>query len=117
MIRLRLTNESFEQDIRPLYKSFFPKEELCVSFGEEEPVGEFRYLLDGTWTEDGFKLSLFCNNELSKAVQKEEPVRIREFIELPYEKKKVMGIMSEKKIKSEFDKKQVVQQTIEKIGL
>ena len=38
MIRLHLTNEAFEQDIRPLYKSFFPKEELVVSFGEEEPV-------------------------------------------------------------------------------
>lgn len=34
MIRLHLTNESFEQDIRPLIKSFFSKEELLVSFGE-----------------------------------------------------------------------------------
>lgn len=72
MIRLRLTNESFEQDIRPLYKSFFPKEELCVSFGEVDLTGEFRYLLDGTWREDGFTLSLFCNNESVTAVQKEE---------------------------------------------
>ena len=48
MIRLHLTNEAFEQDIRPLYKSFFPKEELVVSFGEE-PEAYGRYLLFGYW--------------------------------------------------------------------
>jgi len=72
MIRLQLTNESFEQDIRPLYKSFFPKEELCVSFGEELPAGEFRYLLAGVWEEDGFCLSLYRNGDVSDKVRTEE---------------------------------------------
>lgn len=72
MIRLQLTNESFEQDIRPLYKSFFPKEELCVSFGEKLPAGEFRYLLAGVWEEDGFCLSLYRNGDVSDKVRTEE---------------------------------------------
>ena len=38
MIRLHLTNEAFEQDIRPLYKSFFPKDEYVFSYGGEKPV-------------------------------------------------------------------------------
>jgi hypothetical protein len=84
MIRLHLTNEAFEQDIRPLLKSFFPKEELVVSFGEvpekmadgtpeSEGASDFgRYLLAGDWREDGFTLSLYRSEDVTCAVQKEE---------------------------------------------
>ncbi len=91
MIRLHLTSEAFEQDIRPLYKSFFPKEELTVSFGEmpagtaddrakdaggqaasEAVKDSGRYLLSGDWREDGFTLSLYRDGDLNVAVQKEE---------------------------------------------
>ena len=74
MIRLHLTSEAFEQDIRPLYKSFFPKEELTVSFGAERNVGaagDGRYLLAGDWREDGFTLSLYRDGDLTAEVQKE----------------------------------------------
>lgn len=87
MIRLHLTNEAFTQDIRPLLKSFFPKEELTVSF-EEEPgeasgkasVGKQngcmtadsgRYLLTGDWQEEGFTLSLYRDGDMSLPVQQE----------------------------------------------
>ncbi len=70
MIRLKLTSEAFEQDIRPLMKSFFPKEELVVSYGGEETEEDFRYLLTGEWGEDGFLLSLYRNDK-KEAVQKE----------------------------------------------
>ncbi len=84
MIRLHLTSEAFEQDIRPLYKSFFPKEELVVSFGGkpvnppygteegDTPADWGRYLLVGEWKEDGFVLSLYRDNDRSVAVQQEE---------------------------------------------
>ena len=41
MIGLQLTGDAFEQDIRPLLKSFFPKEELVISY-EETPEGDWR---------------------------------------------------------------------------
>ena len=78
MIRLHLTNEAFEQDIRPLYMSFFPKEEYVFSYGGKpvnlpyEPADWGRYLLYGEWKEDGFVLSLYRNGDLSDAVQQEE---------------------------------------------
>ena len=84
MIRLHLTSEAFEQDIRPLYKSFFPKEELVVSFGGkpvnppygteegDTPADLGRYLLVGEWKEDGFVLSLYRDGDRSGAVQQEE---------------------------------------------
>ena len=84
MIRLHLTSEAFEQDIRPLYMSFFPKEEYVFSYGGKPVSSQFgtgdgdvpvdwgRYLLCGEWTEDGFVLSLFRDGELSEAVQQEE---------------------------------------------
>ncbi len=95
MIRLHLTSEDFEQDIRPLYKSFFPKEELMVSFGggpesvlaggtdgmtadaegtdnDDASAASGRYLLAGDWREEGFTLSLYRDGDLSCAVQKEE---------------------------------------------
>ena len=75
MIRLHLTNEAFEQDIRPLYKSFFPKEEYVFSYGGGKPVNLpyepadlGRYLLVGEWKEDGFVLSLYRDGDLSVAV-------------------------------------------------
>jgi len=79
MIRLDLTSEAFEQDIRPLYKSFFPKEDYVFSYGGGKPVNLpcepadwGRYLLVGEWKEDGFVLSLFRNGDLSVVVQREE---------------------------------------------
>lgn len=71
MIRLHLTNEAFEQDIRPLIKSFFPKEELQVSYGDEREEGGWRYRLTGEWKEDGFLLSLYRDGNGSVKVQKE----------------------------------------------
>lgn len=71
MIRLKLTDEAFEQDIRPLVKSFFPKEELAVSYKGEETGADFRYLLAGEWGEDGFLLLLYRYPEIEKAVQEE----------------------------------------------
>lgn len=70
MIRILLTNESFEQDIRPLIKSFFPKEELTVSYDEgfEE---DWNYLLKGEWKEDGFCLFLYKEGERSDAIREE----------------------------------------------
>lgn len=70
MIGLQLTGDAFEQDIRPLLKSFFPKEELVISY-EETPEGDWRYLLRGEWREDGFTLSLFRDGACAVAVQKE----------------------------------------------
>ncbi|MBR2407785.1 MAG: coproporphyrinogen dehydrogenase HemZ [Lachnospiraceae bacterium] len=84
MIRLHLTSEAFEQDIRPLMKSFFPKEELVVSFGGKpvdfsfgakeghEPADWGRYLLFGDWREDGFVLSLYRDGNTTVTVQREE---------------------------------------------
>ncbi len=85
MIRLHLTSEAFEQDIRPLYMSFFPKEEYVFSYGSGKPVnlelgtGNVdvpadwgRYLLCGEWKEDGFVLCLFRDGDLSEAVQQEK---------------------------------------------
>ena len=72
MIRLQLTSEAFEQDIRPLIKSFFPKEELCLSYGEEPEEGTWSYLLKGEWREDAFCLSLYRDGDASHAVQSEE---------------------------------------------
>ena len=72
MIRLKLTNEAFEQDIRPLIKSFFPKEELVVSYEGEETEADFLYLLTGEWNEDGFLLLLYRNADLTKAVREEK---------------------------------------------
>lgn len=72
MIRLKLTDEAFEQDIRPLIKSFFPKEELIVSYKGEEAGADFRYLLTGEWGEDGFLLLLYREPDREKAVQEEK---------------------------------------------
>lgn len=74
MILLQLTNESFEQDIRPLYKSFFPKEELRVVLGENTENEPFSYALLGTWREDGFTLALFQNNERTARYTEEKKV-------------------------------------------
>ncbi|MBQ8798603.1 MAG: coproporphyrinogen dehydrogenase HemZ [Lachnospiraceae bacterium] len=72
MIRLHLTNEAFEQDIRPLLKSFFPRTEVSVSFGENEPEKDWTYLLRGIWKEDGFLLFLYKDGESETPVQSEE---------------------------------------------
>ncbi len=72
MIRLHLTSEAFEQDIRPLLKSFFPRTELFVTFGENEPEKDWDYLLRGIWEEDGFLLSLYKDGKQEKPVQTEE---------------------------------------------
>ena len=71
MIRLHLTNEAFEQDIRPLLKSFFPRTEISVTFGENEPEKDWVYLLRGIWEEDGFLLSLYKDGEVENPVQTE----------------------------------------------
>ena len=85
MIRLHLTSEAFEQDIRPLYMSFFPKEEYVFSYGAgkpdgsrsgtgtgDEPADWGRYLLEGDWRDDGFTLCLYRAGDLSGGVQQEE---------------------------------------------
>lgn len=72
MIRLHLTNEAFEQDIRPLITSFFPQEELFVSFGEKHPETGWSYLLCGEWRKEGFLLSLYRAGRDKTAVQSEE---------------------------------------------
>lgn len=71
MIRLHLTSEAFEQDVRPLLKSFFPRTELSVTFGENEPETDWIYLLRGIWEEDGFLLSLYKDGKQEKPVQTE----------------------------------------------
>ena len=71
MIQLRLTNEAFEQDIRPLVTSFFPKEELTVFYDGEAAEEGFRYLLTGEWGEDGFLLCLYRDTDRARAVQSE----------------------------------------------
>ena len=71
MIRVHLTNEAFEQDIRPLLKSFFPRTEISVTFGENEPEKDWVYLLRGIWEEDGFLLSLYKDGEVENPVQTE----------------------------------------------
>lgn len=71
MIRLQLTSEAFEQDVRPLIKSFFAKEELVVSY-EDGPENDWNYLLKGDWGEDGFCLSLYRAGERETAVQEEK---------------------------------------------
>jgi len=61
MIWLYITSESFEQDIRPLIKSFFPKEELAVTHDTDADtafVEGWRYKLVGEWKENGFVLTL-----------------------------------------------------------
>jgi len=72
MIRLHLTSEAFEQDIRPLLKSFFPRTELSVTFGEKEPEKDWDYLLRGIWEEDGFLLYLYKDGAQEEPVQKEK---------------------------------------------
>ncbi len=71
MIRLQLTSDAFEQDVRPLIKSFFAKEELVVAY-EESAEWDWRYLLIGEWREDGFLLSLYRNGDRAVAVRKEQ---------------------------------------------
>ncbi len=72
MIQLRLTSEAFEQDIRPLVTSFFPKEELTVFYDGQAAEEGFRYLLTGEWGEDGFLLCLYRGADTEKAVQSEQ---------------------------------------------
>lgn len=67
MIRLQLTSEAFEQDVRPLLKAFFAKEELVVSY-EEPTQKDWRYLLRGDWEEDGFALFLYRDGDRSTVV-------------------------------------------------
>ncbi|MDD6035384.1 MAG: coproporphyrinogen dehydrogenase HemZ [Lachnospiraceae bacterium] len=79
MIRLQLTSEAFEQDIRPLIKAFFPEEEVTVAYGEEVCDGDWNFLLAGSWREDGFLLSLY-RDKAGSPVQREEkqvPVTLR----------------------------------------
>lgn len=62
MIWLHLTNEAFEQDIRPLVKSFFPKEELVVTHGDDavpDGVEGWHKKLCGIWRENGFEFALY----------------------------------------------------------
>ncbi|MBQ9768323.1 MAG: coproporphyrinogen dehydrogenase HemZ [Lachnospiraceae bacterium] len=70
MIRLQLTSDAFEQDVRPLLKSFFAKEELTVDY-EESAKQDWRYLLCGDWGEEGFLLSLYRDGDRSVKVQEE----------------------------------------------
>ncbi len=40
MIDIKMTGEDYEQDIRPLVKSFFPEEDIRILTGEDEPAGK-----------------------------------------------------------------------------
>ncbi len=72
MVRLQLTNESFEQDIRPLLKSFFPKEEQQVFFGAlDTEQMDFTYMLSGIWEEERFVLTLYKDSDVSSPVRTE----------------------------------------------
>lgn len=71
MIRLQLTSEAFEQDVRPLIKSFFTKEELVVSY-EDGEENDWNYLLKGDWGEEGVCLFLYRDGDRETAVQEEK---------------------------------------------
>lgn len=78
MIWLYLTNEAFEQDVRPLIKSFFPKEELQVTHAEDEDKQEvtgWRKKICGIWGEDGFVLELY-REESSDMVSQTEHKKV-----------------------------------------
>ena len=45
MIKITMTGEDYEQDIRPLVKAFFPEEELCYGTGEENQLKETNSIL------------------------------------------------------------------------
>lgn len=75
MIWLYLTSEAFEQDVRPLIKSFFPKEELTVTHADDvnpELVEGWRKKIVGAWREDGFTLALYREEEPQTIAAEEE---------------------------------------------
>lgn len=59
MIEIRLTSEAFEQDIRPLIKSFFPREDTTVVYGDTSVTTEnIEKRITGKWREDGFSMTV-----------------------------------------------------------